>query len=129
MSSLDKRNRSADEDEFSNSWTYKTNDMESQNYFDKAATESIDLHGLTIRDVADRHVENFLEAIEHELVDKFMKTFSEKTTAAINEHRSEIRDLQRKHDKEQDDFESELLKLNEEMAKNVAELEDFIATE
>lgn len=129
MSSSDKRNRSAGDDESSDNWTYKSNDMESQSYFGKLTSESSDFHGVTIRDITDRHVENFLEAIEHELVDKMMKKFTEKIATAINENQAKIFELQQKHEHEQNHFEDELLKLNKELTKNAAELEDFIAIE
>lgn len=131
MSSSEKRNRSADGggDEYSGDWNYKSNQMESDNYFDKAPTDTIDFHGLTIRDITDRHVENFLAAIEHELVEKLMKTFTEKSAALISENQKEIIELQRNHEHEQNAFEDELLKLNDELTKNAAELEDFIAND
>lgn len=129
MSSSEKRNRSAGGDEYSGDWEYRSNEMESDKYFDKATTDTIDFHGLTIRDITDRHVENFLSAIEHELVEKLMTTFTEKSAAMINENQKEMIELHRKHEKEQNAFEDELQKLNDELIKNAAELEDFIAND
>lgn len=134
MSSSDKRNRSAGGggSDYSGDWEYKTNEMDSYNYFDKAASNSNsigDSHGLTIRDITDRHVENFMDAIEHELVKNLMTTFTEKSAEIINENRKEMMELQRDHERDQNNFEDELLKLNDEMKKNAAELEDFIAND
>lgn len=122
MSSSDKRNRSAGSGggggERSGEWEYKTNEMESNNYFDEANIHSI-----------DSHVENFMNAIEHELVEKLMTTFTEKAAAVINENQKEMLELQHQHETEQNNFENELLKLNDEMKKNAAELEDFLAND
>lgn len=132
-SSSNKRNHSAGDSgnggSGSGDWAYKTNDMESNDYFDKTTADTFDLHGLTIRDITDRHVENFLTGIEHELVEKLMKTFTEKSTAAANEIHTELIALERKHEKEQNAFDEELQKLNDELMQNAIELENFIAND
>lgn len=127
MSSSDKQNRLAG-DGYNDIWEYKTIENESNGCYDdgKANTLPIDLHGLTIHDIADRHVENFMETIEHELVNKWMKTFMEKSAVVINENQMQMNELQRKHEREHSEFENELLKLSEEIKANLAELNDFV---
>lgn len=137
-SSSDKRNRSAGGgngngggNEHSGNWEHKNNEIESDNfYFDKAATaDTLDLHGLTVRDITDRHVENFLAGIEHELVDKLMTTFTEKSTELANDIQKDINELERKNESKQTAFEDELCKLKDELMQNAIELEDFIAND
>lgn len=130
-SASDNLNRSAGDNggigSGSDNWVYKTVEMESGDFFDQTATGTLDLHGLTIRDIAERHVENFLTGIEHELVEKFLNTFAHKSTAIANQIQTDMTELQRKHEKEQSAFENKLQKLNDELMQNAIELESFLA--
>lgn len=132
-SSSDKRNRSTGGADGggkrSGDWTYQTNETASDSYFDKTTADTLNLHGLTIRDITDRHVENFLTGIEHELVEKLMTTFTTQSTAITNGMQKEVTELERKHEKEQNAFEDELQKLKDELLQNAVELEDFIAND